>query len=585
MIKKIILIVVTYFIACTFSAPCIKLDHTLSYTQETAPSDVNDMMNIVTNFLNRELRGVLRVDMNYSGDHIHGMVGNQTIKTDVKRRIGNSYEVGCYEITFEILDIDECTYQGHVQHLRHNCVPPANCRNTFGSYECDCPPNFFGMDKSGEITEAMYVTATGGLTTTQIVKGGRCGGHSSTETCCREEDLHCGKVSCSRKCKGDFKCINDPCITLHCGENAVCKRLGGSKATCECQPGYYGDPFVACQLSQKINYCNIANCPCDCYCKHEEQLGGYVCLPKNGYISVDNSILGKPVPHDHISKGGKRLDSTTCLDTSLPELYLNPPNPYILRQGDTYQEYGITVVDKNNEDFPRQIDFEYSKPFGEYMTEIGREQVTYTLKTPWLPEPEFTIIRDVIVIDVDECTYTGPIDQFRHKCVPDIANCINTEGSYSCRCKPGYIGDGYINGSGCLDSVPPVITCVGQGCEPLRFQVCDSKGLLSSTGRVLVLDDSLSYNFIDAELRKTGNFCLPHEYPCFHAFDETAYGTVDLTSRIQQGPFELFSQDSNIWIFRVPFNVIDDDGNYAEPVFRYIEVIKVDIELGKQWVS
>ena len=38
--------------------------------------------------------------------------------------------------------------------------------------------------------------------------------------------------------------------------------------------------------------------------------------------------------------------------------------------------------------------------------------------------------------DVDECS------QGSHDCLPSLASCTNTAGSYSCACNAGYVGDG-----------------------------------------------------------------------------------------------------------------------------------------------
>ena len=38
--------------------------------------------------------------------------------------------------------------------------------------------------------------------------------------------------------------------------------------------------------------------------------------------------------------------------------------------------------------------------------------------------------------DVDECT------QGSHDCLQSLASCSNTDGSYNCYCRDGYIGDG-----------------------------------------------------------------------------------------------------------------------------------------------
>jgi hypothetical protein len=42
------------------------------------------------------------------------------------------------------------------------------------------------------------------------------------------------------------------------------------------------------------------------------------------------------------------------------------------------------------------------------------------------------------LLDVDECRFSGI-----HTCDDNSrADCMNTEGSYNCVCKPGYKGDG-----------------------------------------------------------------------------------------------------------------------------------------------
>ena len=50
---------------------------------------------------------------------------------------------------------------------------------------------------------------------------------------------------------------------------------------------------------------------------------------------------------------------------------------------------------------------------------------------------------NVIFLDIDEC-------QLQNRCY-SLATCSNTEGSFSCECKEGYIGDGRINCSGNLN--------------------------------------------------------------------------------------------------------------------------------------
>lgn len=58
------------------------------------------------------------------------------------------------------------------------------------------------------------------------------------------------------------------------------------------------------------------------------------------------------------------------------------------------------------------------------------------------------VIKDILALsDIDECT------QGSHDCLPDLAACINTEGSYSCNCNVGYTGDGKISCQQLKDTV------------------------------------------------------------------------------------------------------------------------------------
>ena len=60
------------------------------------------------------------------------------------------------------------------------------------------------------------------------------------------------------------------------------------------------------------------------------------------------------------------------------------------------------------------------------------------MSTTFLFEVELNLVNIFkhFISDVDECQISS------HNC-SDNATCINTEGSFNCSCKPGYIGNGY----------------------------------------------------------------------------------------------------------------------------------------------
>ncbi|XP_067654523.1 protein kinase C-binding protein NELL2-like [Haliotis asinina] len=64
--------------------------------------------------------------------------------------------------------------------------------------------------------------------------------------------------------------------------------------------------------------------------------------------------------------------------------------------------------------------------------------------------------------DVNECTATGAD---KHDC-DEHANCTNTQGSFTCKCKSGYAG----NGKTCTEGV-----CSKDGKECLHGGTCDTK--------------------------------------------------------------------------------------------------------------
>mmetsp|Transcript_436 Transcript_436/g.546 ORF Transcript_436/g.546 Transcript_436/m.546 type:complete len:692 (-) Transcript_436:193-2268(-) len=538
---------------------CKLKEENLVYSQENAPDSISDMLLIITKAVNKDFAGVLKVNIDYNGDAINAVVGRHLVATHVKRKVDDGSLVQeCFYIPIVINDVNECTVPvGHP--WRHNCQHPALCHNTEGSYQCKCPVGMFGVDGSGSF---LY-----GLTS-----GGACRGTTNTTDCCEDHDV-CMDDECEKNCKGNFRCTDKACHSNNCHPHGHCIEGPGFTYSCACKEGYIGDGFH-CEkyVPEEINYCKLNSCDRDCICKQDQQAETYSCEPKAGYIAVDDPNY---TPYDHISKGGKRVDRNKCVDGYIPEIHINGPNPMKLKQGDFYEELGVTVIDKNKQGSKRMINIDYSDPLGGVLLNVGTYTVYYSLDTAWLPVEHVTKKRVVVVEDVDECTYQGDLDIFKNKCDNTFAECINTGGSYNCSCMAGYRGDGFSNGTGCVDVTPPILQCRGAGCASRTFKACNCIGVIDENGKDISMEDHIDEAFIQTSLRSVEDFCEPANRPCFTAYDQALGGSVDLTQNITTGPIEKVLESNYTW--RVPYHVSDAAGNPAKPLYYYVQVEVVDV--------
>lgn len=158
------------------------------------------------------------------------------------------------------------------------CGPNSICKDINGSPSCSCLPNFIGRPPN-----------------------------------CKPECIS------SSECPNDLACIDqkckDPCPGS-CGFNAECKVISHT-ANCICLPGYSGNPFESCQITQLVvveatNPCEPSPCGINAICKERNGAGACVCLPDyngNPYEGCrPECILSSDCPSDKACIRNKCVD-------------------------------------------------------------------------------------------------------------------------------------------------------------------------------------------------------------------------------------------------------------------------------------
>ncbi|XP_071804887.1 uncharacterized protein [Asterias amurensis] len=288
-------------------------------------------------------------------------------------------------------DIDECIDQPSGCHVN------ADCTNTDGSFQCTCKTGYAGD----------------GLATCTAVNecaDGSHGCHMNADCTNTDGSYLC---LCRLGYAGDgFTCTDvNECsdISNGCHMNADCTNTVGSY-WCTCLAGYTGDGTWCADVNECVDGSN--GCHVDAVCTNTQ--GSYWCTCRAGYTG----------------------DGTWCADNEPPQLQVGTCPSDI----DEVAEAGMSVkmvtwINPSATDTTGVAPTIVCTPQSGSDFMIDTRDVTCTAIDAagnWAtPNCTFT----VTVTDFDECT------KEQNEC--DVnAVCTNTEGSYSCTCTAGYMGDG-----------------------------------------------------------------------------------------------------------------------------------------------
>uniref|UniRef100_A0A8I3NJV5 Adhesion G protein-coupled receptor E1 n=1 Tax=Canis lupus familiaris TaxID=9615 RepID=A0A8I3NJV5_CANLF len=322
-------------------------------------------------------------------------------------------------------DIDECSQSPPP------CGPNSVCENLLGRYKCNCLPGFSSPTGNNWISgnPGRFVCTD----INECLSSGVCQEHAECINTLGSYKCRCqvGFISHNSICKDVDECARNSTI---CGLNSVCTNILG-KYNCSCLPGYFSPAVWTPEKPEDFICTDIDECsqdpsPCGPNSVCINTLGSYSCRCNKGF---------RPNPGGSSNFTCQNVnecaDTTTCpayakCTDTLDSYYCTCKRGFLPSNGvKQFKGPGVTCID---------ID-ECSQSPPPCGPNSVCENILGRYKCSCLPGFSSPTGNDWILgnpgrficTDINECLSSGVCQGH--------AECINTLGSYKCRCQVGFI--------------------------------------------------------------------------------------------------------------------------------------------------